>query len=482
MRLFLPMLSLLFLGGASATETWAQSAQDSKPCISCHLQIDAIPAIYGQYRQSRHYENDVTCEDCHGAERNDPDAFEHEGHMISLIVTPDDCGKCHAQALQEFNASDHRNARRLVTTGVGRYFLQDLAALPNLAPGGKYSLKPSACYGCHGSEIEVGENGRPLPETWPNSGIGRVNPDGSVGYCGSCHEPHGFSIAQARRPESCGICHNSAGGDPQYEAFNSSRHGLNFRAQAEKMDLDADPWIAGQDYVIGATCATCHMSAIADGIPATHDINQRVGWSRMLQLSNTLAVEEKCGPLIEDTGYAQGPHESARPDLMEKVCRACHSGTLVSNFTTQYEQDVRLFMRKWITPGKELFRLASEVFKANEKDSYRLFNHPIDFTWWAMCNTDAKNIHVGASMMSPGQIEAGVGGFIANWHSAFIPEIESIISSHSEAADERVQAAVSALRNYLDTKVQARSVRPGAATDPTSARASGRAPAGHPAH
>ena len=37
--------------------------------------------------------------------------------------------------------------------------------------------------------------------TWPNSGIGRINLDGSLGTCAACHSRHRFSLAMARRPE-----------------------------------------------------------------------------------------------------------------------------------------------------------------------------------------------------------------------------------------------------------------------------------------
>jgi hypothetical protein len=78
------------------------------------------------------------------------------------------------------------------------------------------------------------EKGKLHPATWPNSGIGRVNPDGSKGTCSACHARHSFSIAQARQPESCGRCH--MGPDhPQIEAYYESKHGVMYEANKEKM-------------------------------------------------------------------------------------------------------------------------------------------------------------------------------------------------------------------------------------------------------
>ena len=68
--------------------------------------------------------------------------------------------------------------------------------------GEKISPSPvavSGCLQCHGSEVKVLENGKLDPATWPNTGMGRLNPDGSKGSCSACHVRHNFSLAQARR-------------------------------------------------------------------------------------------------------------------------------------------------------------------------------------------------------------------------------------------------------------------------------------------
>ncbi|MBF0562100.1 MAG: hydroxylamine oxidoreductase, partial [Alphaproteobacteria bacterium] len=67
-----------------------------------------------------------------------------------------------------------------------------------------------ACVKCHGSKVKILPSGMIDPATWPNSGIGRVNPDGSVGTCTACHQQHDFSLAQVRRPETCGRCHQGS--------------------------------------------------------------------------------------------------------------------------------------------------------------------------------------------------------------------------------------------------------------------------------
>lgn len=34
---------------------------------------------------------------------------------------------------------------------------------------------------CHGARVELDDEGRPTPETWPNAGLGKIYSDGSTG-------------------------------------------------------------------------------------------------------------------------------------------------------------------------------------------------------------------------------------------------------------------------------------------------------------
>ena len=82
------------------------------------------------------------------------------------------------------------------------------------------------------------------PTTWPNTGIGRINPDGSKGSCSACHTRHRFSKEQARRPDACGKCH--LGPDhPQIEVYQESKHGILYQAFRDKMNMDKGEWVVG---------------------------------------------------------------------------------------------------------------------------------------------------------------------------------------------------------------------------------------------
>ena len=85
------------------------------------------------------------------------------------------------------------------------------------------------------------------PGHWPNTGIGRINPDGSEGSCAACHGRHEFSAAQARTPDTCGKCH--MGPDhPQIEIYNESKHGIAYRANRGQDDFGQREVDRGEDY------------------------------------------------------------------------------------------------------------------------------------------------------------------------------------------------------------------------------------------
>jgi hypothetical protein len=156
---------------------------DNKGCVSCHQ--DKTPVIVAQWKDSMHAPKGVGCIECHGAEKDQPDAFRHEGAYIATIVSPKDCSRCHEKETGEFASSHHAKAAQFV--GSLDNVLGELAEGPMAAANG--------CWQCHGSTVSFVKDsagnvvrddaGKPKfdPATWPNTGIGRVNLDGSLGAC-----------------------------------------------------------------------------------------------------------------------------------------------------------------------------------------------------------------------------------------------------------------------------------------------------------
>jgi len=220
-------------------------------------------------------------------------------------------------------------------------------------------------------------DGRFDPATWPNSGIGRVNPDGSKGTCAACHGRHSFSSALARQPENCGKCH--LGPDhPQIEIYNESKHGIQFRANVAKMNLDSKSWIVGKDYSAAPTCATCHMSATSNqGV--THDVGDRIS----ITLRPVISVK------LDNWEH--------RRISMQDVCSNCHATGWINNFYAQYEATVDLYNEKFAKPAKSIM----DKLYAAKKLTPTPFDEKIEWTYYELWHHQGRRARMGTAMMGP---------------------------------------------------------------------------------
>ena len=142
--------------------------------------------------------------------------------------------------------------------------------------------------------------------------IGKPAEDGSVGRCQSCHIRHEFSLAQARKPETCNYCH--IGPDhPQWEIYHESPHGIAYATMGDTWNWDAEPGTLTSKDFPAPTCSTCHFSGFG-GTATTHDAGDRLSW------------------------YLFSPISERRPGWqdnkvrMQSVCFECHN----QNFITSY--------------------------------------------------------------------------------------------------------------------------------------------------
>jgi hypothetical protein len=94
-----------------------QLSEISAECVECHKKQSL--GLYQMWGSSKHYRANVGCYECHRAEPGDPDAFEHDDFLISVIVSPKDCGKCHPQETAEQEASHHSKAGDILNTKDG---------------------------------------------------------------------------------------------------------------------------------------------------------------------------------------------------------------------------------------------------------------------------------------------------------------------------------------------------------------------------
>jgi hydroxylamine dehydrogenase len=353
---------IILLTGAillNMTSCWAVD------CVPCHEKDN--PSLVEHWKTSKHFSAGVGCLDCHQADKSDPDAFEHNGAIISVIVSPKDCGNCHQEEADQNSASRHAH---------GAEFIGSLDnVLGEMVEG--IPAANSGCRQCHGSEIKVLSGGKLDPATWPNTGIGRINPDSSRGACSACHLRHSFSAAQARRPENCGRCH--MGPDhPHIEIYNESTHGIKFHAFENEMNLDSPSWVLGVDYSAAPTCATCHMSATPKQ-QVSHDVGLRISWTLRPAISTH-----------------QENWETKRLG-MKDVCFNCHGVEWVDNFFEQYDDAVTLYNEKFAVPAKAMM----DDLKKAGKISASPFDDKIEWTYFELWHHEGRRARHGAAMMGP---------------------------------------------------------------------------------
>lgn len=392
--------SLAVLCFGALTASFAASASgdispENQQCISCHGKENQGRGIVEQWKSSNHYQSGVGCYECHQADRKDSDAFEHHGKIISTIVSPLDCRKCHEEEVDQFENSHHSRAAQFI--GSLDNVLGEIIEGPAAAISG--------CKQCHGSTVSVTKNGKLDPATWPNTGIGRVNPDGSRGSCSACHSRHSFSKAQARQPDPCGKCH--MGPDhPQLEIYNESKHGIAFATLQNKkeMNLDSDSWIAGKDYSAAPTCATCHMSATPSQ-KATHDVGERISWTLRPVVSTKMENWEK------------------KRAAMKDVCNQCHAKENSDNFYTQFDEAVGLWNEKFAKPAKKVM----DRFYATGKLTKTPFDEKIEWTYYELWHHEGRRARHGAAMQGPDYTQwHGFYEVAKHFYTKFLPECEEI--------------------------------------------------------
>ncbi|MBI1900848.1 MAG: hydroxylamine oxidoreductase [Planctomycetia bacterium] len=445
----------------------------SKRCVECHG-IES-PGIIDHWKGSTHAAKGVGCVECHQAESDDADAFTHYGALIATVVTPRDCGRCHKLESEEFVASHHAKGGQILHS-LDNFLAETVEG--SRTPFNPHSPTPhmeikevngmasafTGCQQCHGSKVafqakdggmvnvddlKPDKNGKPTNKdalarivkngdgrplfaasTWPNTGIGRLNLDGSLGSCSACHSRHDFSPRRARQPENCGKCH--LGPDhPQKEIYEESKHGVAYRDLREHMNLDAKDWVLGKDYSQAPTCATCHMSGhTRNGGKVTHNAGDRISWTNRPAVSKLLTTETETW--------------EARRQRMKDVCRHCHTGDYVNAFYKQYDDFVVLYNEKFAKPGEAIV----EELKKQGLITATQFDEEIEWTWFYLWHHEGRRARHGASMMAPDYAHwHGMYEVAERFYKELIPQAREIAD---HAAKEGKTQQASAVRAVID--------------------------------
>jgi len=391
----LALLIILVWSLLYAQQQMDNISEESIACANCHSKEGLGKGIVEQWKGSGHFAGGIGCYECHQAETGEVDAFEHYGQTIATIVSPLDCKNCHEDEVSQFEKSHHSR---------GAEFIGSLDnVLGEIIEGAAAAI--SGCRQCHGSTVTMISKGKIDPATWPNTGIGRVNPDGSRGSCSACHSRHSFSKAQARQPEPCGKCH--MGPDhPQMEIYTESKHGIKFSTlmDIKEMNLDADSWIVGKDYSVASTCATCHISATPSQ-PATHDVGARISWILRPVISTKLENWEQ------------------KRQNMKDVCNQCHASQNTENFYVQFDEAVNLWNEKFARPAKQIM----DQFYTSGKLTSTPFDENLEWTFYELWHHEGRRARHGASMLGPDFTQwHGFYEVAKHFYTKFLPECEEI--------------------------------------------------------
>lgn len=447
-KLIVSMLLLLQASIANALVVSADPSswglEDGKECVNCHRMTNA--GLYEEWNKSQHGQRGVNCLDCHKAETADPDAFLHEGHYISVIVSPNDCAKCHKDQNEQFQRSRHAGAANIADSL--DYKLGHMAGAAAVRGG---------CEQCHGTKIEIDEEGKPTKETWPNTGVGRINPDGSTGSCTACHARHTFSRAQARTPQTCGKCH--IGPDHSHlEIYNESKHGIIYHAKVAEMNLESDKWVAGIDYSVAPTCSTCHMSA-APGVTETHDVSERLSWNLRDPISyniNLVVLENgkqydlddnktqpSKGEAFEGSTVKEIINWRERRSTMKNVCYACHTTDFVDGHYKQLKDIIGLYNDNFATPLQSIMNDLVKMGKITKV----LFDDKIEWIWWEIWHRDGRRARQGSAMSGPHYVWWG-GGYdlVKHTYIDFFNELRNIVGK--KEAEEILNKYIKPIPGY----------------------------------
>ncbi|HET7827141.1 MAG TPA: multiheme c-type cytochrome [Anaeromyxobacter sp.] len=461
----------------------APISRSSRACVECHEGQN--PGIVQQWRESRHAQKGVGCFECHQAKKGDADAFEHNGALVAVVVTPRDCARCHAAEDRQFEASHHAKAGNILAS-LDNFLAETVEGArerfnPHAPAGSKEALADVngmasaevGCLQCHGGKVALvrkgggritaddlkpGPDGAPTvpalleqverdaegapkldPSSWPNTGIGRINLDGSRGACTACHSRHDFSPRRARQPESCGKCH--LGPDhPQMEIFQESKHGIAYRDRQQEEKLDSRSWVLGKDYTAAPTCASCHLSANANGGKVTHDPGERISWTNRPPISlpmdtdATNSVVQEADPakrkaLVADTAQ----QKRAR---MAQACNVCHSTNYVNAFYQEYDSFIRLYNEKFARPGLAIMAELKKQGLITKPD----FDEKIEWDWFYLWHHEGRRARHGASMMAPDYAHwHGMYEVAERFYHALVPEAREL-AAKAAAAGKKAQA------------------------------------------
>jgi len=323
------LLWSLLLSASATAQAPKQAAGKATPkasppatsaCVDCHKK--ETPSMVADWQASAHSKKDVVCSTCHGEEHKSASDFAK-----AQIPTPELCGTCHDEKLQQFKRGKHSVAW-LAMKVMPTAHAQPVAMMEGM----------KGCGGCHKVGLKNEEAMRELRAQ--GSGFGLAS-------CDACHTRHLFSVKEARQPQACQTCH--MGFDhPQWEMYSASKHGVRYLLKQNKTLPES---------VAAPTCQTCHMQKgdhevrtawgfLAVRLPMPEDKQWAANRATILQALGVLDPDGKPTARLDIVRVGQVARLNQADwqkerDKMTRVCIKCHSQTFAAFQLTKGDEMIR---------------------------------------------------------------------------------------------------------------------------------------------
>jgi hydroxylamine dehydrogenase len=201
----------------------------------------------------------------------------HYDHTIATIVSPKDCGRCHAEGGEGVRQLPPRQGRphpRVARQRLAEVVEGNRGMITPGSRNGNSAAAVNGCWQCHGSRSRCPRGRQARPGDLAEQRHRPHQPGRLRGRLQRLPQRHEFSAAQARHPDTCGKCH--LGPDhPQKEIYEESKHGIAFFANEDKMNLDS-PKVDRRRGLLACADLRDLPHVATKNQPVTHDIGMRI--------------------------------------------------------------------------------------------------------------------------------------------------------------------------------------------------------------
>ena len=269
-------------------------ADQKNTCMTCHIEAGSTEAM--NFRNDVHFQNGLTCADCHGG---DPTADDMEKAMDPKKgfvgkIKPNDipvvCGTCHGDMQKDFEQGAHGSALKSNAKGpqcVSCHGVHNILPVKDSHSPVSAANVTKTCASCHSNADYMKQFSPGLPvdqyDKYLTSVHGKKNAQGDVkvATCVSCHSNHLIypvkdprsPVSPMKIPGTCSTCHSNKKymaeykiPTNQYDDYVQSVHGIALLKESD-MSAPACNSCHGNHgaappgvETVAAVCGQCHQA------------------------------------------------------------------------------------------------------------------------------------------------------------------------------------------------------------------------------